>query len=192
MRFTNYALVLLIAATQLAGATVFGQQVALAPPPGDCSSEEPDSIQISWTQPCEEGDWLLDTQAGCRMWDWHPDPKDRAVWSGTCRGGKKGGRGVVQWFEHGQPIDRFEGTYRNNKREGFGHYSWTAETSYEGYYSNDVPNGPGTAKVLGESFVGDWRNGCFVKGARVVAIGVERSSCAGFAAELEHPESAAF
>jgi len=26
----------------------------------------------------------------------------------------------------------------------------------------------------------------------VVAIGVERSSCAGFAAEVEHPESAAF
>ena len=55
-----------------------------------------------------------------------------------------------------------------------------------------MPNGPGTAKVLGESFVGDWRNGCFVKGTRVVAIGVERSSCAGFAAEVERPESAAF
>jgi len=86
----------------------------------------------------------------------------------------------------GESIDRFEGTYRNNKREGFGHYSWTADTSYEGLYANDVPNGPGTAKVLGETFVGDWKNGCFVKGTRVVAIGVERSSCAGFAAELEH------
>ena len=47
----------------------------------------------------------------------------------------------------------------------------------------------GTAKVLGESFAGDWKNGCFVKGARVVAIGVERSSCAGLAAELEHPRT---
>src|SRR5215213_4483485 len=149
MRFTNYALVLLIAAAQLAGATVFGQQVALAPPQADCPPEEPDSLQISWTTPCDEGDWLLDTQAGCRMWDWHPDPKDRAVWSGLCPSGKKDGRGVVQWTEHGQPIDRFEGTFRNGKREGFGRYVWTPEASFEGHYASDVPNGFGTATLRG-------------------------------------------
>jgi hypothetical protein len=184
--------VLLIAATQWTGATVFAQQVALVPAQPDCPSQEPDSLQISWTEPCEQGDWLLDTQAGCRMWDWHPDPKDRAVWSGACPGGKKDGPGAVQWFEHGQAIDRFEGTYRKGKREGFGRYAWTPETSFEGYYSNDVPNGPGTARVLGETFAGDWRNGCFAKGSRVVAIGVERRSCAGLAAEVERPGSAAF
>jgi hypothetical protein len=30
----------------------------------------------------------------------------------------------VQWFEHGRPIDRFEGVYRRGKREGFGRYDW--------------------------------------------------------------------
>jgi len=170
-----------------------GQQLAITPAAKpECPPPEPDSIEISWNGPCDNGDWLFDTEKGCRMWDWHPDLKDRAVWSGACPAGKKQGRGVVQWFEHGQPIDRFEGTYRNNKREGFGHYRWTAETRYDGLYSNDVPNGPGKATVLGESFVGDWKNGCFVKGTRVVAIGVERTSCAGFAAELEHPGSASF
>ena len=177
---------LVLASTTLFAATAIAQQLALVPNTPDCPSVEPDSVQISWDTPCEDGNWLLDTQAGCRMWDWHPEPKDRAVWSGSCPRGQKEGRGTIQWFEHGQPIDRFEGTYRDNKREGFGHYSWTAETSYEGLYANDVPNGPGKATVLGESFVGDWKNGCFVKGARVVAIGVERTSCAGFAAELEH------
>src|SRR5689334_3342515 len=117
MRLCNYVLVLSIAATQLAGAGVSGQQVASA------SSKE--------------GDWLLDTKSGCRLWDWHPDPKDRAVWTGACPGGKKQGRGVVQWYEHGQPIDRFEGTYRSGKREGFGRYQWTAETRFEGHYAND-------------------------------------------------------
>jgi hypothetical protein len=185
MRISIGALTMLIAATQWLGATAFAQQIAMVPAQPDCPSAEPDSLQISWTQPCEEGDWLLDTRNGCRMWDWHPDLKDRAMWSGTCPAGKKDGKGTVQWFEHGQAIDRFEGTYRNNKREGFGRYSWTKDTSYEGLYANDVPNGPGTAKVLGESFVGDWKNGCFVKGARVVAIGVERSSCADLAAGLE-------
>jgi hypothetical protein len=155
----------------------------------ECSPAEPDSVQISWQAPCDSDSWLFEPNVGCRMWDWHPGVSDRATWTGQCRSGVKAGWGTVQWFEHGQAIDRFEGTYRNNKREGFGRYSWTKDTSYEGSYANDVPNGPGTAKVLGESFVGDWKNGCFAKGARVVAIGVERSSCAGLAAELEHPRS---
>jgi len=181
MRFSNCALVLVIAATQLAGATASAQQIAALSMPPDCPSEAPDSLQISWTEPCHEGDWLLDTQTGCRMGDWHPDPHDRALWNGTCPGGSKEGRGVVQWYEHGQVIDHFEGTFRNGKREGFGRYVWTPEASYEGQYANGVPSGFGTATLLGESFSGIWQNGCFNKGSRVVAIGVERSSCAVFA-----------
>lgn len=168
---------MLIAATQLAGTTVSGQQIAAASIQPDCLPEAPASLQISWTQPCNEGDWLLDTEVGCRMGDWHPDPRDRAVWSGTCPGGKKEGRGVVQWYEHGQAIDRFEGTFRNGKREGFGRYAWTPEVRFEGHYANDVPNGFGTATLMGESFSGLWKNGCLAAKSRVVAIGVERSSC---------------
>jgi hypothetical protein len=177
MRYSHYVLVLSIAATQLAGAGVFGQQTAAASTQSECLSDEPDSLQISWTTPCDEGDWLLDTKLGCRMWDWHPDPNDRGVWTGACPRGKKEGRGVVQWYEHGQAIDRFEGTYRNGKREGFGRYVWKPEVSFEGHYANDVPNGFGTATLLGESFSGTWKNGCFRKDNRVVAIGVERSGC---------------
>jgi len=192
MRSINYALVLLIATTQLAGTAVSAQQVAAASLQSDCLSEEPDSLQISWTQPCDEGDWLLDTQAGCRMWDWHPDPKDRAAWTGMCPGGKKDGRGVVQWTEHGQAIDRFEGTFRNGKREGFGRYVWTPETSFEGQYANDVPNGFGTATLLGESFSGTWKNGCLDRDGKVVAIGVDRSSCTDLTAQVRRKGKAAF
>ena len=192
MRLSNYGLVMLIAATHLVGATVSGQQIAAASMQPDCPFEEPDSLQISWTQPCDEGTWLLDTKAGCRMWDWHPDPKDRAVWNGMCPGGKKEGRGVVQWSEHGQAVDRFEGTFRNGKREGFGRYVWTPEASFEGQYANDVPHGFGTATLLGESFSGMWKNGCFSKDSRVVAIGVERASCSGLSVQAEHRGKAAF
>jgi len=153
----------------------------MAPPQIDCPWEAPDSVQISWTRPCEEGDWLLDTGAGCRMWDWHPDPQDRAIWSGSCPSGKKDGRGTVQWFEHGQRIDRFEGTYRGGKREGFGRYVWNEENSFEGQYLNDVPSGFGTAILLSETFAGDWKNGCLRKGSRVVAIGVDRKTCGDLA-----------
>jgi hypothetical protein len=65
-----------------------------------------------------QGDWLFDTQTGCRMWDWHPEPEDKPVWSGACRAGQPNGPGEAQWTEHGRPIDRFVGTYRDGKREG--------------------------------------------------------------------------
>jgi hypothetical protein len=185
MRFSTYASVLLVAAAQMTGVAGFAQQMALARP--ECPSYEPDSLQISWTKPCEEGDWLLDTRSGCRMWDWHPDPKDRAVWNGICPNGKKEGAGVVQWFEHGQPIDRFEGIYRNGKREGFGRYVWNESTRFEGHYANDLPHGFGSVTVVGETFTGDWRNGCFRKGDKVIAIGVARTSCGHLAAELDGP-----
>ena len=187
MRSTGYAVVLLMAATQWAAAGASAQQIAALSVQPHCPAAAPDSLQISWTQPCTEADWLLDTRSGCRMWDWHPDPKDRAVWSGTCLGGKKEGRGTVLWSEHGQAIDRFEGTFRKGKREGFGRYVWTPEASFEGQYANDVPNGFGTATLLGESFSGTWKNGCLDRDGKVVAIGVERSTCtvAGVAAQGE-------
>jgi hypothetical protein len=181
MRVSNYALVMLVAVAQLSGTSASGQQMAAVSAGADCPSDAPDSLQISWTQPCYEGDWLLDTEVGCRMGDWHPDPKDRAIWSGACPGGNREGQGVAQWYEHGQAIDRFEGAYRNGKREGFGRYVWTPGVSYEGLYANDVPNGFGTATLLGDSFAGTWKNGCLTKKGRVVAIGVERSSCDGSA-----------
>ena len=177
MRLSRYACALLVAMAPWASGAVFAQQIAAASTPSDCPLEEPDSLQISWTQPCENGDWLLDTTSGCRMWDWHPAPEDRAVWSGMCTANKKQGRGVVQWYEHGKPIDRFEGTFRNGKREGFGRYVWTPDVSYEGRYANDVPDGFGTATVRGAIFTGLWKDGCLSQEGRVVAIGVERSSC---------------
>ena len=71
---------------------------------------------------------MLDTKSGCRIGDWHPDPQDRAVWSGSCSNGSKDGHGTVQWFEHNQRIDSFEGTYRGGRREGFGQYVWNEES----------------------------------------------------------------
>ncbi len=181
MRVPAYALTILLVAAQFAGPPVAGQQMAAASTSGDCPFAAPDSLQISWIQPCTEGDWLLDTEAGCRMGDWHPDPKDRATWSGACPGGAMEGQGVVQWREHGVAIDRFEGTFRDGKRVGFGRYAWTPDVRFEGLYADDVPNGPGTATIFGETYSGTWTNGCLARGGRVVAIGVERRSCGGSA-----------
>ena len=142
-----------------------------------CLPEEPDSVQISWDTPCQIGTWLMDTALGCRMWDWHPFPDDDATWSGACSAGKKVGRGVVQWYEHGRPIDRFEGTFVAGRRQGLGRYAWNGTDWYEGRYEDDLPNGPGAARIANEMFVGQWKNGCLRQGAKLVAIGVSRKSC---------------
>lgn len=166
-----------LAALLFAGTQALAQQVALSRSPGPCAAEEPDSVQISWTAPCEGDGWLFDTEAGCRMWDWHPGPDDKVTWSGACRDGLKHGSGVVQWTEHGQAIDRFEGTYRFGRREGFGRYVWNATHRYEGNYADNVPDGHGTAQLAGETLAGQWHNGCLTVAGRVVAIGVPRVSC---------------
>jgi len=115
----------------------------------DCNVVEPDSLQISWTAPCKDGSWLLDPQTGCRLWDWHPEPEDTATWSGACPGGQKEGAGIVQWFEHGRPIDRYEGAFERGGRKGFGRYYWPAGQRFEGYYDANLPNGQGVVTLTG-------------------------------------------
>lgn len=156
---------------------VAAQQLALAPGKSDCAAEEPDSVQISWDTPCESGNWIFEPGVGCRMADWHPDKEDKATWSGSCRAALKDGTGIVQWTEHREPIDRFEGTYRQGRREGAGRYVWNETDRFEGTYAKGLPNGFGTVTISGTSLSGDWRNGCLRVGDRVVAIGVSKDSC---------------
>jgi hypothetical protein len=144
-----------------------------------CDVVEPDSLAISWMTPCDDGRWLLDPRSGCRLWDWHPAPEDTATWSGACPSGRKDGRGVVQWFEHGRPIDRFEGVYRRSKRYGFGRYDWPTGERFEGTYADDLPNGPGTVTIDGASFAGTWHGGCLAHSSKRIAIGVPIAACGG-------------
>lgn len=165
----TYSLLMLVPALALAAAETRAQP---------CDVVEPDSLQISWTAPCQDGSWMLDPRgAGCRLWDWHPAPEDTATWSGACLSGRKEGHGVVQWYEHGRPIDRFEGVFRRGKREGFGRYDWPAGQRYQGTYETDLPNGQGTVTIDGVSFAGAWRRGCLAHGDKLIAIGVPLSTC---------------
>lgn len=189
MRLSAYISAVLLAVLPFAAAA---QQSAVVLDT-DCPYDEPDSVQISWTSPCDQGTWLLDTETGCRMWDWHPAPEDRAVWSGACPHGKKQGFGELQWYEHGRRIDHFQGTYVDNRRQGYGRYDWNETDYYEGLYANDLPQGFGTARIAGEVFTGVWNKGCFKKAALVVAINVPRKSCGGgITASLDPPRPASF
>jgi hypothetical protein len=144
-----------------------------------CFPVAPDSVQISWSSPCDSGSWLFEPGVGCRMWDWHPALTDTTVWTGSCKHGGLTGYGVVQWYEHGRPIDRFEGTFVAGRRQGPGRYRWNDTDWYVGLYEDDLPNGLGTANIAGETFSGQWQVGCYQQGTKTVAIGVPRTSCDG-------------
>lgn len=161
----------------MAAVPAVSQQLALTQAKPDCAIDEPDPVQISWTAPCDSGNWLLEPGVGCRMWDWHPDAQDKATWSGTCQGELKGGHGVLLWTEHGKAIDRFVGTYRNGRREGAGRYDWNEADHFEGTYANDLPNGFGSVSLGGTKLSGQWRDGCLAVDDKMVAIGVTRESC---------------
>jgi hypothetical protein len=160
----------------LAAPAVAQETAALSGGP-ECADVEPDPVQISWNDPCEEGSWLFEPGVGCRMWDWHPAESDKATWTGACRKGVMAGSGVVQWTEHERPIDRFEGTFVAGKRQGAGRYTWNESEWYVGFYKDDLPHGLGTASIGGQTFSGQWQAGCFRSGARTVAIGVPLTSC---------------
>jgi hypothetical protein len=167
----------MIASALLTAAGAFAQQVALTQAKSECPPGEPDSLQISWTAPCDSGTWLLEPGVGCRMWDWHPEPEDGVVWRGACHGKLPTGKGEAQWFEHGRPIDRFIGTYLNGKREGQGQYVWNDTVRFDGVYASDLPQGYGVVQIEGAAVAGDWNKGCLRADGKVVAIGVPRASC---------------
>src|SRR3954449_7364882 len=88
---------LLIAALMAVASAARAQEDGMpAPDVINCSAIEPDSVQISWSAPCDDGSWLFEPDVGCRMWDWHPDPADGLTWSGECRNDALTGWGVVQ------------------------------------------------------------------------------------------------
>ena len=152
---------------------------AVASSAAECNVAQPDTLHISWTAPCEDGSWLLDPQGGCRLWDWRPEPEDTASWTGDCAMGLKEGTGIVQWFEHGRPIDRFEGGFESGRRKGVGRYYWPAGERFDGYYLDDLPNGQGTATIGAVSYAGVWRRGCLVHKGKLIAIAVPLSACSG-------------
>lgn len=168
----------ILAILGLLGTTLLPFAAAIAAD-ATCDPVEPDSLQVSWTAPCEDGTWLFDPENGCRMWDWHPAPEDGVTWTGTCRAGLKEGKGSAQWYEHGRPIDRFDGTYRGGQRTGPGHYRWTEAEVFEGRYVAGLPHGPGTIRIAGQSYTGQWNHGCLELDGKVIAVGTPIASCGG-------------
>lgn len=81
--------------------------------------------------------------------------KDKLHYVGQVISGKANGYGIAV-FDTGS---RYEGIWRNNKREGKGNFYWIDGEHYEGDYKNDKREGEGTYYwTNGEKYVGGWKN----------------------------------
>jgi hypothetical protein len=145
--------------------------------------------------------WSVDQRTGCKVWNIAPQVNETISWSGACRNGVGEGRGVLQWFEGGQPGDRYEGElhdgkqtghgvitsadgrsydgdFRDGTMSGHGLYTDTSGDRYDGEWRNGKPNGVGRfVSAMRGTFDGYWTNGCFKDGTRRAAVIVALSTC---------------
>ena len=122
--------------------------------------------------------WIADAKTGCRVSNPDPGPDESVSWSGDCKDGFAEGRGVLQWFLHGKPGDRYEGEFRGGKFDGHGTYTFVNGGRYEGEFGADRPTGTGTYTTDdGEVFSGTWANGCFSQGNRQAGVLSSKEEC---------------
>ncbi len=125
----------------------------------------------------KNGNWIADPKSGCKVWDANPVPNAAISWSGGCANGFAQGRGALQYFENGKPSDRYEGGMANGKNNGRGVFTGVDGDRYEGEWRDHLPNGYGTAIVGGQTFTGNWTNGCFQQGNRRSFVATTKEAC---------------
>lgn len=81
---------------------------------------------------------------------------EEGKYQGEFRNGKRDGRGIFIY----KTGDRYEGEFRNDKAEGRGRFLWKAGNKYEGYFVNGLRTGRGVFFFQsGNRYVGDFLNG---------------------------------
>ena len=110
--------------------------------------------------PCgaETRGWILDTSAGCKVWNPHPQANETLRWSGACPNGFAHGRGAAQWSRGNLPFETDEGEWREGRQSGYGSQVWPSGR-YDGELVDGEPNGRGVLIVQGVRYEGALRNG---------------------------------
>ena len=143
--------------------------------------------------------WSTDARSGCWVWNPYPRPNETVIWSGGCapdgratghgtleslwesetsryegefRDGKREGRGVFT----GANGDRYEGEFRDGE-PGRGVFTWADGDRYEGEFRDGKPHGFGDYRTVGELYIGNWVAGCFREGDKRTSIGRPLSEC---------------
>ena len=75
-------------------------------------------------------DELADPTTGCKIVRADNEPNIGITWSGECYHGLAHGQGVLQWFQGGKPIARFEGDMKDGMANGSGKMTYANGTKY--------------------------------------------------------------
>lgn len=106
----------------------------------------------------EDVSWIADKN-GCKIANPFPQPGESVTWSGSCSNGLAEGRGVMQWFIDGKPMDKFEGDLKQGWADGQG----TLEREggrYAGGWKRSMQDGRGRFDAPdGSWYEGDWKEG---------------------------------
>lgn len=130
------------------------------------------------------GAWLMDQRSNCQVLNSMANMADGVRWSGGCRNGLAEGTGTLEWLRQGRPAgtfvgqmrrglanghgestspdggDRYEGDFRENKREGRGILFKADGSRYEGEFKNDLPEGHGVSYLPGGATIeAEFKNG---------------------------------
>jgi hypothetical protein len=156
-------------------------------------------VLLGWTVvSARPGDWSIDTNTTCRVWNPHPQLNETVTWSGACVNGFAQGLGSVHWLRNNAPFETDEGEWRDGYQIGMGKQVWPTgryeggflasephgrgtfvlqSSRYEGEFRNGKPNGAGTLTTPDGSLQGNWTDGCLQTGTKKATFGVPASSC---------------
>ncbi len=105
--------------------------------------------------------WIEDDKSRCRIRNPAPQPRESVTWSGPCPSGIADGTGILQWFDDGNPTDRYEGDMRDGWENGQGIATSTVIADrYSGEWRDGWRHGQGIYDFTsGDRYEGDWFEG---------------------------------
>lgn len=128
----------------------------------------------------EHADWIADQVNNCRVWNNFPRDGDTITWNGNCVGGKADGFGTLKWSSHSHVYETIEGNFRGGRIDGSALVKLSEERWFEGEFRDNLPNGPGTLYENGQTYTGNWKDGCLVQNSHSMTFYTHRDLCEPF------------
>jgi hypothetical protein len=98
---------------------------------------------------------------------------DGSHYDGEWKDSRRNGRGVFT-FTNG---NRYEGEFKDGNFHGRGAFTFADGNRYVGEFKDNKVNGTGTLVAGGETYSGNWTNGCYREGDQMAVIGATRKEC---------------
>lgn len=150
------------------------------------------------SQAAEVGAFVVDPDAGCKIWNPHPVAGETAKWTGACVNGLAQGAGSLQWLRDGKAFEKDDGEWDRGRQTGRGMQNWKTgsydgslldgephghgvmtlqSARYVGEFRKGKPNGEGTVTSLQGAFSGTWKDGCLTRGKQKITFAVSSDTC---------------